>query len=83
MLWMKQVCSKLQCPCSIDSRNESWEVDKIGLSNRVAVPHTEAADPCVRNAVTHSKVSLTLKRLWSPSEISELYATQHLSRVEA
>ena len=28
--------------------------------------HTEAADPNVRNAVTHSKVSLTPKRSWVP-----------------
>lgn len=59
-------------------RNESWEVDKIGLSNRVAVPHTEAADPGVRNAVTHSKVSLTPKAIMIPFEISELYMQHNI-----
>lgn len=59
-------------------RNESWEVDKIGLSNRVAVPHTEAADPNVRNAVTHSKVSLTPKAIMVPFEISDLYMQHNL-----
>lgn len=59
-------------------RNESWEVDKLGLSNRVAVPHTEASDPGVRNTVTHSKVSLTPKAIMVPFEISELYMQHNL-----
>jgi hypothetical protein len=33
-------------------RNESWDVDKINVASRVAVPAAEAADPLLRRGET-------------------------------
>ncbi len=44
-------------------RNESLEIDKIGIGSRAAVPKAEAVDPGVRRGINTSKISL------APSEI--------------
>lgn len=63
----------------VNFRNETWEVDKISVADRVAVPHTEAGDPLVRNGVTHSKVSLTPKAIMCPFEIGDLYKQHNIA----
>lgn len=62
----------------VSFRNETWEVDKIAVNDRVAVPHTEAGDPLIRNGVTHSKISLTPKAIMVPFEIGDLYKQQNI-----
>ncbi len=52
-------------------RNESLEIDKIGIGRRVAYPKTEAQDPGLRRSVTTSKVTLTPREVIVPFEIGE------------
>ena len=52
-------------------RNESLDIDKIGVGSRVAMPATEAADPALRRGITTSKVSLAPKTIIVPFEISD------------
>ena len=52
-------------------RNESLDIDKIGVGSRVAVPKAEAVDPGVRRGVTLSKITLTPSELMVPIEISD------------
>jgi hypothetical protein len=54
-------------------RNESLDIDKIGIGRRMAVPKSEAADPGVRRGVTTSKVSLTPKEVMVPFEIGDTF----------
>jgi len=52
-------------------RNETLEIDKIGIGRRVAFPKVEAQDPGLRRGITTSKVELTPKTLIMPFEISD------------
>lgn len=52
-------------------RNESLDIDKIGIGKRAAVPKAEATDPGIRRGVTTSKITLTPKEIMVPFEISD------------
>jgi len=52
-------------------RNESLDIDKIGVGKRVAVPKSEAVDPQVRRGISTSKITLSPKTLMVPFEISD------------
>jgi len=52
-------------------RNESLDIDKIGIGNRVAVPKAEAKDPAIRRGITTTKITLTPKEIMVPFEISD------------
>jgi len=52
-------------------RNESLNIDKIGIGKRAAVPKAEAKDPGVRRGITTSQVTLTPSELMVPIEISD------------
>lgn len=52
-------------------RNESLEIDKIGIGKRVAMPKAEAKDPGLRRGVTTSKVTLAPSTFMVPFEISD------------
>lgn len=52
-------------------RNESLDIDKIGIGRRGAVPKAEAVDPGVRRGVTTSKVTLTPSEIMLPFEIGD------------
>ena len=54
-------------------RNETLEIDKIGIGKRVAVPKAEAVDPGVRRGVTTSKVTLKPKEVMVPFEIGDTF----------
>jgi hypothetical protein len=53
-------------------RNESLDIDKIGIGRRVAFPKSEAADPGLRRGITTSKVSLTPREICVPFEIGDI-----------
>lgn len=57
-------------------RQESMQLDKIGVGNRVTVPKEEAQDPQIRAGVSTSKVTITPKNLMTPFEISDDFADQ-------
>lgn len=52
-------------------RNETLEIDKIGIGRRVAMPKSEAADPALRRGVHTSKIALTPREIIVPFEISD------------
>ena len=52
-------------------RNESLDIDKIGVGKRVAVPKKEATDPNVRRGINTSKVTLTPSEIMVPFEIGD------------
>lgn len=52
-------------------RNETLEIDKIGIGKRAAVPKAEAADPGVRRGVNTSKVILKPSEIMTPFEIGD------------
>lgn len=52
-------------------RNESLEIDKIGIGARAAVPKSEAVDPGVRRGINTSKVTLTPSEIMVPFEIGD------------
>jgi hypothetical protein len=52
-------------------RNESLDIDKIGIGTRLAVPKAEARDPGVRRGVTTSKITLTPSEIMVPIEIGD------------
>lgn len=54
-------------------RNESMDIDKIGVGRRAAMPATEAVDPGRRRGVTTSKISLTPKEIIVPFEVSDVF----------
>ncbi len=54
-------------------RNETLDIDKIGVGKRVALPKAEAQDPGLRRGVNTSKVSLTPKEIIVPFEIGDLF----------
>lgn len=59
-------------------RNESMEIDKIGVGGRVTVPAEEAKDPAIRRGVTTSKVTLTPVKLMTPFEISTEFGEHNI-----
>jgi hypothetical protein len=52
-------------------RNESLEIDKIGIGKRAAMPKALAADPALRRGVNTSKVALTPREIIVPFEIGD------------
>lgn len=52
-------------------RNESLEIDKIGVGRRVSLPKSEASDPSVRRGITTSKITLTPKEVMTPFEVGD------------
>lgn len=56
---------------TVKFRNESLDIDKIGIGSRAAVPKAEAVDPGVRRGVNTSKVTLTPVEVMVPLEISD------------
>lgn len=54
-------------------RNESLEIDKIGVGKRVAMPKAEAADPALRRGVNTSKVTLQPRELIVPFEVGDIF----------
>ena len=57
-------------------RNETMQIDKIGVGSRVTVPKAEAQAPRVRRGVSLSKVELTPKDQMTPFEISDNFPDQ-------
>lgn len=53
--------------------NESLEIDKITVGNRVTVPAAEATDPGVRRGVSTSKITLTPAEQMTPFEIGDTF----------
>jgi len=56
---------------TIRFRNETLEIDKIGIGTRMAVPKAEAVDPGVRRGVSTSKVTLRPSEIMVPFEIGD------------
>lgn len=54
-------------------RNESLEIDKIGVGKRVTVPVAEAQDPGTRKGINTSKVTLTPREVMTPFEIGDSF----------
>jgi hypothetical protein len=54
-------------------RNETLDIDKIGIGRRAAVPKSEARDPGVRRGISTSKVSLTPSEVMVPFEIGDTF----------
>lgn len=52
-------------------RNETLEIDKIGIGRRVALPKAEAADPGLRRGIETSKIVLEPRTVGVPFEISD------------
>jgi len=52
-------------------RNESLDIDKIGIGGRAAVPKAEATDPGVRRGINASKITLTPSEVMVPFEIGD------------
>ena len=59
-------------------RAEQFDIDKIGVGKRVAIPKAEATDPGVRRGVSTSKVSLNKKAIMVPFEISEEFLEDNI-----
>jgi len=53
---------------------EQYDIDKIGVGQRVTVPKAEATDPGVRRNVQTSKVSLRPVEVMTPFEISDEFS---------
>jgi len=52
-------------------RNETLEIDKIGIGRRVALPKAEAADPGLRRGIETSKIVLEPRTVAVPFEVSD------------
>lgn len=63
---------------TIRFRNEQYDIDKIGVGRRAAMPKVEAADPGHRRGITTSKISITPKEIMVPVEISDTFADINL-----
>lgn len=59
-------------------KGEAWEIDKIGIGRRAALPAVEAQDPGVRRGVTTSKVTITPKEVIVPFEIGDQFKRQNI-----
>ena len=57
-------------------RQESMEINKIGVGSRVTVPKDEAMAPQVRAGITTGKVTITPKNLMTPYEVSDDFKDQ-------
>jgi hypothetical protein len=55
----------------VKMKAEQYDIDKVGVGRRVAVPKEEATDPGVRRGVQTSKISMNKKAIMVPFEISE------------
>jgi len=54
-------------------RNETLEIDKIGIGKRAAVPKAEATDPGVRRGLSTSKITLQPSEIMVPFEIGDTF----------
>jgi hypothetical protein len=54
-------------------RNESLDIDKIGIGTRLAMPKAEARDPGLRRGVSTSKITLTPSEIMVPFEIGDTF----------
>lgn len=54
-------------------RNESLDIDKIGISKRATVAKAEAVDPGIRRGINTSKITLTPKEVMIPVEIGDTF----------
>lgn len=52
-------------------RNETLEIDKIGVGKRLAVAKAEASDPNVRRGISTSKITLTPSEIMVPFEVGD------------
>jgi len=52
---------------------ESYDIDKIGVGARAAVPKAEATDPGIRRGIVTSRVRLTPEEVMVPVEISDIF----------
>lgn len=55
-----------------------WEIDKIGIGRRVAMPAIEAVNPSGRRGVTTSKVTITPKTIIVPVEIGDGFRQENI-----
>jgi len=54
-------------------RNETLEIDKIGIGRRAALPKAEAQDPGLRRTISTSKVTLQPREIMVPFEIGDVF----------
>ena len=54
-------------------RNESLDIDKLGVGARVTMAASEAVGPSLRKGVTASKVTLSPAEIMTPFEISDTF----------
>lgn len=59
-------------------RNETLDIDKIGIGSRVAMPATEAQDPGRRVGVSTSKVTLTPREVIIPFEVGDTFREHNI-----
>jgi hypothetical protein len=59
-------------------RNETLDVDKIGVGSRVAMPAAEAQDPGRRVGITTSKITLTPHEIIVPFEIGDSFKEHNI-----
>jgi len=52
-------------------RNETMEIDKIGIGRRAALPKTEAQDPGLRRGINTSKIVLSPREIIVPFEVGD------------
>lgn len=52
-------------------RNETLEIDKIGIGRRAALPKTEAQDPGLRRGINTSKIVLQPREIIVPFEVGD------------
>jgi hypothetical protein len=52
---------------------EQYEIDKIGVGKRNALPAAEASDPRVRRGVTTSKITMQPREIMLPFEIGDTF----------
>jgi hypothetical protein len=52
-------------------RNETLEIDKIGIGRRAALPKTEAQDPGLRRGISTSKIVLQPREIIVPFEVGD------------
>ena len=59
-------------------RNESMNIDKLGVGARVTMPAAEGRDPGYRKGVSASQVTLTPAEIMTPFEISDTFREVNL-----
>jgi len=55
-----------------------WEIDKIGIGRRAAMPAAEAVNPSGRRGITTSKVTITPKTIIVPVEIGDEFRQENI-----